>query len=80
MTGIRYIRDIIFYIINNMCISLRYSKESKKIKKKKNNAQYICYQCDTIIGGDCDLYFGFDMVYCSIECREKYIIKNFNQL
>ena len=87
MIDIRNIRDITLYILNNICIlslySLYSSKGSKKKKKNEKNEKneknaryisHICYQCDRIIGNDCDLYFAFDMVYCSTECREKCII------
>lgn len=61
--------------IREICLLfLTCSKDSSKVSKK--SYRYICHECNKIIGGNYDLYFGFDMVYCSIECREKYIIQN----
>jgi hypothetical protein len=50
-------------------------KVNEFLKKFKNNNKYNnkkCYNCKNIIIRD--LYFAFDHVFCSHECREIYII------
>jgi len=64
---------MIIQSISSFVLSIKNLSIKKKDRKDKI-IRYRCYQCSLPIDKGKDLYFAFDMVYCSEECRYNYLI------